>query len=276
MSLIKLGFMEGKKLFSQREIYIALFLCTVLFVMGLDAIGEPDVPLLFWRKLADVIPYVGFWFIAILIVVGVARCLPFEQEQGMSELLLTYKKGRLTLLVVKQIVILMYCVSIVLYFYGIAVFVFTMDYDLTGLFAQVKENPNLYFYANLEWTYAELMIYEFGYIVLASYIFALFIVLLSLFIKRSVFIMMIGGSIFAAGELFDKFIIKYIGTMELGYYLTTIYDYMFNGMLSFRYLNYFGPFSTNEVYGLFLFIAFLLFGMNLFLGRWQRHVAMGD
>lgn len=276
MSFIKLGLTEGRKLFQQREIYIALFLCTVIFVMGMNGVGEPATPFVFWKLLASSIPYVGFWFIAVLIVVGVARCLPFEREQEMGELMLTYKRGRLLLLIVKQIVIFIYCAMIVLYFYGVAFSILAMDYDIAGVFAQVKLAAPPYLDANPEWTFAQLLIYEYGYTVLASYIFALFTLLLSLFIKRSVFIMMIAGSIFAVGELFDKIISKYIGTMEVSNYLRAIYDYGFNGMLGFRYLDYFNIFSDSEVYGLFLLIVCLLFILNLLIGRWRRYAAMGD
>ncbi|MCJ7842698.1 hypothetical protein MUB24_17690 [Lederbergia sp. NSJ-179] len=275
MSFIKLGLMEGKKLFWQREIYIALFLCTLFFVMAMISDPDPPGPLLFWKTLVSIVPYIGYWFIAILIVVGVARCLPFDREQKMEELMLTYKKGRLPLLMVKQAVIFIYCALIVLYFYLVAGITLATNYDTAGLFTQTKLSPNLSVHLNPEWTFAQLLLYEYGYMVLASYIFALFIFLLSLCIKRSVYIMMMAGSIFAGGEIFDKVIAKYIGTMELSNYLTPMYEYGFNGMLGFQYLGSFSIFSASEVYGLFLLIACLLFMLNLFTGRWRRYGSLG-
>lgn len=276
MHFINLVWTEGKKLFQHREIYIALFLCTVLFVMGMKSVGGSDAPYQFWRELTNAIPWFGFWFISVLIVVGVAKCLPFEREQEMSGLLLTYKRGRLQLFIVKQIITLIYSAVIVLYFYLVSFFILAMDYDTKGLFAQVKMNSPSFFNKDLEWTFAQLLVYEYGYTVLASYIFALFIMFLSLLVKRSVFIMMIAGSIFAAGELYDKFIRKFIGTLDLNNYLSAIYDYGFNGMLSYQYLYFFKPFSESEVYILFLLIACFLFILNLFIGRWRRYAAMGD
>lgn len=276
MHYINLVWTEGKKLFQQREIYIALFLCTVLFVMGMGYAGERDTPYEFWNEFTGAIPWVGFWFIAVLIVVGVAKCLPFEREQEMGELMLTYKRGRLQLLIVKQIVIFIYCSVVVLYFFVVSFFILAMDYDIAGLFAQVKVNPPHYLNANLEWTFAQLLLYEYGYTVLASFIFGLFTLLLSLLIKRSVFIMMIAGSIFAIGELYDKFIQRFIGTLELNNYLSAVYDYGFNGMLSYKYLGSFKPFSDIEIYIMFLLIACSLFALNLFIGRWRRYAAMGD
>lgn len=276
MHLINLVWTEGKKLFQQREIYIALILCTFLFMMLMKNVGESNTPYEFWYQLTGAIPWVGFWFIAVLIVVGVAKCLPFEREQEMGELMLTYKRGRLQLLIVKQIVTLIYSAVVVLYFYLVSFFILAMDYDTTGLFAQVKVNPPWFFNENLEWTFAQLLVYEYGYTVLASFIFALFIMFLSLFIKRSVFIMMIAGSAFAAGELYERFIQEFIGTLELNNYLSAIYDYGFNGMLSFQYLDYLKPFSESDVYILFLLIVCFLFILNLFIGRWKRYAAMGD
>lgn len=268
MSFIKLGLVEMKKLVQQREIYIALFLCTVIYLMGLKSVGESDKPSELWKGLIEAIPWFGFWFIAVLIVVGVSKCLSFEREQEMSELLLTYKKGHLQLLIVKQIITLIYCAVIVLYFYVVSFFSLANGYSTSGIFAQIKVNPN--------WTFAQLLVYQYGYTVLASYIFALFILALSFFIKRSVFIMMIAGSIFAVGELYEKFIAKFIGTMKLSEYLGAIYDYGFNGMLSHRYLEFLSPFSKSEVYFLFIAIALLLFTLNLIIGRWRRYASMGD
>ena len=276
MNFIKLGWMEMKKLFLQREIYIALFLCTVFFAMGVFSIGDAVTPIAFWRELASVIPYIGFWFIAVLIVVGIARCLPFEREQKMDELLLTYGKGFLTLLIIKQFTIFIYCAVIVLYFYIIAFFGLAMKYDIAGLFSRIELDPPFLFDANPNWTFAKLLIYEYGYTVLASYIFALFTLLLSLFIKRSVFIMMVAGGIFALGELYEKFIESFIGTMELSEYIGAIYDYGFNGMLSYQYLDTFSPFSKTEIYILFLFVALLLFALNLLIGRRRKNAWMGD
>lgn len=65
--------------------------------------------------------------------------------------------------------------------------------------------PN-YLNPNPNWTFAKFIILEGGYMVLASYIFALFVFLLSLFIKRSVFIMMTASGVFALGELCEKYI----------------------------------------------------------------------
>lgn len=276
MSIIKLGLMEIKKLFQQREIYIALFLCTVIYLMGMKSIGESDKPYELWKGLIDAIPWIGFWFIAVLIVVGASKCLSFEREQEMSELLLTYKKGHLKLLIVKQIFTLIYCAIIVLYFYVVSFFSLGNGYSTSGIFAQIKVNPPFYSDANPNWTFAQLLVYQYGYTVLASYIFALFILALSFFINRSVFIMMIAGSIFAAGELYEKFIAKFIGTMKLSDYLGAIYDYGFNGMLSHQYLGFFKPFSEGEVYILFSVIALLLFTLNLIIGRWRRYASMGD
>lgn len=276
MNFIRLGCMEMKKLFLQREIYIALFLCTVLFAMVLISIGDATTSVAIWKELASIIPYIGFWFIAVLIVVGIARCLPFEREQNMDELLLTYKKGRLTLLIIKQLTIFIYCAVVALYFYIIAFIGLTMKYDVIGLFAHVELDPPFLFDANPNWTFARLLIYEYGYTVLGSYIFALFTLLLSLFIKRSVFIMMIAGGIFALGEIYEKFIESFIGTMKLSEYIGVIYDYGFNGMLSYRYLDTFSPFSEMEVYILFMLVALLLFTLNLLVGRWKRNAWLGD
>lgn len=278
MGFYKLLFVEGKKLIFQRDIYIALFICTVLFWLAINSSPEPPSPFQFGKSLASVMPWIGYWFVSVLIVVGIARCLPFEREQGMEELIHTYKKGRLHLLVVKQVTLLVYCALVVIYFYLLAIAAYAMQYDTGGLFAQVRMAESPYVSVNPSWTFAQLLLYEYGYLVLAAYIFALSILFLSFIIKRSVFIIMIAGGSFAAGEIFYFFLLRYIGTMEISKYLYFINRYGFNGMLGFNYLdsltvNYI---SAIQVYGLFAVIIVLLFLLNLAAKRWMRHVAVGD
>lgn len=276
MEFSKLAWTEGKKLFSQRELYIALFLCTVLYVMSLNAVTDSSQAVLFWKEVATAIPYVGYMLIAVTVVVGVSRCIPFEREQEMEELLVTYKRGRVQLLAVKQFVIFLYCAMIVLFYYMIASVVLLTYASPTGLFAQMGEDAPNYVSANPDWTFAKLILYEAGYTVLASYIFALFVLLLSLFIKRSVFIMMAAGGIFALGELYEKYIYNWIQTIPGMFNLVYGYRYGLNGMLSFEYLQVYVPLSKTGVLLLFLSLAAGLFTVNLILGRRRINVALGN
>lgn len=252
MGFSKLAWVEGKKLFSQRELYIVLFLCTVLYVMNLNAVTDSSQSVVFWQEMASVMPYIGYMLIAVTVVVGVSRCLPIEREQEMEELLVTYKAGRVQLLVVKQFVLFLFCVSIVL-FYSIIISLVLLAYaSPTGLFAHMGANAPHYLNPNPDWTFAKFMIVEGGYMVLASYIFALFVFLLSLFIKRSVFIMLTAGGIFALGELCEKYIFYYIQTMPGFDYLVYAYRYGLSGIMSFEYLEGNVPLSNTEVLLLFL------------------------
>ena len=276
MEFSKLTWVEGKKLISQRELYIALFLCTILFVMNLNAVTASSQSVVFWQEMASVMPYVGYMLIAVTIVVGVSRCMPFEREQEMEELLVTYKGGRVQLLAVKQFVLFLFCVSIVLFYYAIASLVLLAYASPTGLFAQMGESAPNYINPNPDWTFAKLMLLEGGYMVLASYIFALFVFLLSLFIKRSVFIMLTAGGIFALGELYEKYIFYYIQSMPGIEYLVDVYRYGLNGIMSFGYLEGYVVFSNTEVLLLFLCLAAGLFIVNLLLGRRRINVALGN
>lgn len=278
MSFIKLGLTEMKKLFQQPEIYIALFLCTVYYYLGLRDTGDSFNPTSgLWRAMLDAVPWFGFWMIAVLVVIGSAKCLPIEREQEMNELLLTYKKGQVQLLMVKQAVMFIYCAIIVSYFYLVSFFTLVTKYSISGAFNQIKVNPPVYFInANPDWTFAQLLLFQFGYMVLASYIFSLCILALSFFIKRSVFIMMIAGSVFALEELYDKYLCYYTGSMKLDVYLRNIYDYGFNGMLGHQYLEGLSPFSEGEIYILFMVFALLLFAFNLAIGRWRRYASVGN
>ncbi|REB06630.1 hypothetical protein DVB69_13130 [Sporosarcina sp. BI001-red] len=276
MGFSKLAWMEGKKLFSQRELYIALFLCTVLYVMSLDVLIDSTQPVVFWQEMATVMPYIGYMLIAVIVVVGVSRCMPFEREQEMEELLVTYKGGRVQLLAVKQFFLFLFCVLIVLIYYGIASLVLLAYASPTGLFAQMGESAPNYVNPNPDWIFAKLMLLEGVYMVLASYIFALFVFLLSLFIKRSVFIMLTAGGIFALGELCEKYIFYYIQTMPGIDYLVYGYTYGLNGIMSFEYLEGHVPLSNTEVLLLFLCLAAGLFTLNLLLGRRRIRVALGN
>ncbi|GKV70425.1 hypothetical protein NCCP2716_29230 [Sporosarcina sp. NCCP-2716] len=276
MGFSKLAWVEGKKLFSQRELYIALFLCTLLFVMNVNALPDSPQSVVFWQEMASVMPYFGYMMIAIIVVVGVSRCMPFEREQEMEEVLVTYKGGRVQLLAVKQFVLFFFCVSIVLFYYGIASIVLLAYASPTGLFTQMGESAPNYLSPNPNWTFAKLMLLEGGYMVVASYIFALFVFLLSLFIKRSVFIMLTAGGIFALGELYEKYIFYYIQTMSGIDYLVYGYTYGLNGIMSFGYLERYVVFSNREVLLLFLCLAAGLFVVNLLLGRRRIRVALGN
>ena len=112
--------------------------------------------------------------------------------------------------------------------------------------------------------------------VLASYIFALFVFLFSLFIKRSVFIMMTAGGVFALGELCEKYIFSWIQTVPGIHNLVYGYRYGLNGMMSFEYLQVYVPFSKTDVLLLFLCLAAGLFTVNLILGRRRIDVALGN
>ncbi len=272
MGFSKLAWVEGKKLFSQRELYIALFLCTVLFVMSLNAVTASSQSVVFWQEMASVMPYIGYMLIAVTVVVGVSRCMPFEREQEMEELLVTYKGGRMQLLAVKQFVLFFFCVSIVLFYYGIASIVLLAYASPTGLFTQMGESAPNYLNPNPDWTFAKLMLLEGGYMVVASYIFALFVFLLSLFIKRSVFIMLTAGGIFALGELYERYF-YFIQNIPGIDYLVDVYRYGVNGIMGFEYLEWH---SNTEVLLLFLCLVTGLFTLNLILGRRRIHVALGN
>ncbi len=280
MTLFNMIGYELKKLFTrQKEIYIALVICTILFVIISRSFDDSYILTSFWRDLIQIIPWAGYFMIAAMIVVGTARVMPVEQEQRMTELLVTYPKGRLHLVVAKQIVVFLYCLLVTLYFHMVAFLVLLTKYEFTGAFTRIIEqrvhnvptpNEQLFF--------VEMFAYEIIYLTLASYVFALFIFSLSLFIQRSALVMITAGSLFLFGELTYRF--YFLSESQIGVLFNYIYRFGFSGMLSFHYLeDYAGEdsfFSMSGVLLFFILLSGLLFVLNLRIGRRQAYVAMGN
>lgn len=279
MQIISLSIAEGKKLFRQREVYIALLLCTALMLFGIrQTTSLTGESFLFWRELINQMPFIGYLFIGIMVIVGVSRCLSFEREQRMDDLLKSYKNGRMQLLIAKQLSILLYCATIVLYFYGVATLMLASIYDTKGLLntvGKIEQLGYLYVTMNPAWTIGQLILFEISYLIIVSTIFGYFILLLSLLIKRGVFVMMLGGGLFFGLELFDKMIGKYVGQYEWSNLIPQLYRYGFNGMLNFNYVNW--PINLTAIQSYFvLSIVFMLFFIvNLVVGRLRTYADMG-
>lgn len=275
MSLINMVRYELKKLFTrQKEIYIALVICTILLIMMIQDPLSPS----FWPNLVQQIPLNGYFMIAAMIAVGTARVMPFEREQRMTELLVTYPKGRIHLMAAKQIVVFIYCLIVTLYF-NLVVFLHSlMTQEFTGAFTRIIDqrvhnvptpNEQLFF--------VEMFAYEILYLTLASYVFALFIFSLSLFIQRSAIIIITAGGLFLFSELTD-IMIRFFSESQIATLFNYIYLYGVSGLLSFRYIEgWVDPFfSMSGALLFFILLSGLLFALNLRIGRRQAYVAMGN
>lgn len=69
--------------------------------------------------------------------------------------------------------------------------------------------------------------------------FALCLFLVAQFVRRSVFIMLIGGAVVLVVELFDKFVMRFIGQMEVANYVSAIIDFSINSLVNLEFLNIF-------------------------------------
>lgn len=241
---MKLELFELRKIIRFKEIYIAALMCTgfllLFFYNSVYFSGEFDFP--FWKSIHDFMPQIGFWMVAIMIVVGGARIIPFEGESGTSELLKTYKLGLNRLAISKIVALLIFCLIVVTYFYGLAIMINGYIYSIDGGNSPLSltyYSPSVVIDSGIgEWTNWQYLFYEYVYMVIASGSFGLFVFLISLLVKRSVLVMAICGGIFALFELYDKFIATFLSTNLIGSYILDLYQYGYNGMLSFFYLEH--------------------------------------
>lgn len=236
--------MELKKLVVQKEIYIILAICTLMIVLSQKAfyLAEDEVQLYrFSKSLLDFIPMVGYLFLLFPIIIAVARILPFEYEQKMIELLATYKYGRKMLLLVKLIVLFFVCAFIVFYFLLIVGGVSYFIYGLDNWMLDIESISWIYMdmYLKGEWHVWKVLAFEYVYLLLSTFTFALCLFLVAKFVRKNVFIMFIGGAVFLVVELFDKFVMRFANQMKIGEYINIIIKYSFNSLLNFEFLNIF-------------------------------------
>ena len=232
--------MELKKLVVQKEIYIILAICTLMVWLSGKAVMLSEVePYRFSKSLLNFMPWMGYLFLLFPIIVVVARVLPFEYEQKMVELLATYKYGRKRLLFVKLIVLFCVCAFIVLYFFLIAGVVSYFFYGLDDWTLNIESIGYLYVDLEGEWRVWEILIFQYIYLLLSTFLFALSLFLVARFIRRSIFIMLIGGAVVLVVELLDKFVMGFIGQMQIASYVGVIIDFSINRLVNFEFLNIF-------------------------------------
>ena len=230
---------ELRKLLSFKVIYIALFFCLFLLTLFFYSSGfnissfDPE----FWKSMRDFMPRNGAWFVAIMIVVGISRMLPYEIETGIDELLKTYKQ-KTKLLFAKLYVVFIYCLSMVTLFYGIAFVVYGWAYSLEGYNLSMAEvNANMWVDLQIgsftQWQY---LLYEYTHLVFISFSYGLCVLTVSLFVKKSVWVMAVCGGFFALFEFFDGFLGQFLSTSETWSFLFVVYKYSYNGMLHLAYL----------------------------------------
>ncbi|MBK3497057.1 hypothetical protein JFL43_19895 [Viridibacillus sp. YIM B01967] len=230
---------EVKKFLLFKEIYIAVVFCTGLTLLMQSAIVSPDEPFYFWKNMHDFMGYVGYWMVAILLVVGVSRIVPFENETGIDELLKTYKYGKRKLLFAKLWLVLIYSIVVVTFLYSVVFIFFSSNYRINGVNSMLVEGnyQSPWDFKGIgNWTNGQYFLFQYIYMIIASFSFALFLFLISILVKRSVVIMMICGGLFAVLELIKRFLLLYFSSSEIGYVLSLLYHYGYNGMLSAFYM----------------------------------------
>ena len=234
--------MELKKLVVQKEIYIILAICTLMIWLSQKAYFISEVESYrFSKSLLDFMPWVGYLFLLFPIIVSVSRILPFEYEQKMVELLATYKYGRKMLLFVKLIVLFCVCAFTVFYFFLIAGIVCYFFYGLDDWTLNIESIGWIYMemYLGGEWRVWEVLSFQYIYLLLSTYLFALSLFLVARFVRRNVYIMLVGGAVVLVVELLDKFFMRFIGQMQVGHYVSVIIDFSINSLVNFEFLNIF-------------------------------------
>lgn len=252
---------ELRKLVSFREVYIALFFCLILLSLQFYMDRIPDPNYTFWLSMRNLFQGNGAWYIAVMIVVGISRVLPYERETGIDELLKTYKHGISKILLAKLVAIFLYCFSVVTFFYVVA-------FSVYGKTHSFEENNNMpigenqtYSWiglqpVNLDWQY---LLYEYTYLIIASFSFGLCVLAISLVVKRSVWVMAICGGGFATFEFSYHFLLKFFSTDVIGVIIADLYRFGYNGMLHMFLLNM-GPLLQLSIsmLVLYLFIPIVL------------------
>ena len=234
--------MELKKLVVQKEIYIILAICTLMIWLSQKAYFISEVESYrFSKSLLDFMPWVGYLFLLFPIIVAVSRILPFEYEQKMVELLATYKYGRKMLLFVKLIVLFCVCAFTVFYFFLIAGSVSYLFYGLDDWTLNIESIGWIYMemYLGGEWRVWEVLSFQYIYLLLSTFLFALSLFLVARFVRRNVYIMLVGGAVVLVVELLDKFFMRFIGQMQVGHYVSVIIDFSINSLVNFEFLNIF-------------------------------------
>ena len=243
---MKIVHVELRNLLSFREVHIALLLCLGMLSIFFYADRLPDPNFTFWLSMHDFMPRIGFWFVAVMIVVGISRMIPYDRETGIEDLLKTYRHGKTKLLLAKLYAVFIYCLLIVTLFYLFAFGVYRAFYTIEGHLIPMVEsyhtnlwiqfhNPHIVIFTRLQY-----FLFEYSYMILASFSFGLFVIIVSLFAKRSVWVMAICGGYFAMFELYAK-LLRTIGFGELFYWLfhfpiNLLYTYGYNGVMGFEYM----------------------------------------
>ncbi len=221
----------------QKEIHIILAICTLMIGLSQKVYYSVEEVQLyrFSKSLLDFVPMVGYLFLLFPIIVAVARVLPFEYEQKMMELLATYKYGRKIFLLVKLIVLFCYCAFIVFYFFLVAGIISYFFYGLDNWMLDIESIGYMYIDLGGEWRVWEVLAFEYVYLLLSTFTFVLCLFLVAQFVRRSIFIMLIGGATFLVVELFDKYVTRFINHD----YINLIIKYSFNRLVNFEFLNVF-------------------------------------
>lgn len=247
---------EVKKFLQFKEIYIAAILCTGLTFLILFSVDSPEEPFFFWRFIHEFMGYFGYWMVAILLVVGVSRVVPLENETGIDELLKTYKFGKRKLLFAKLWLILIYSIVVITFLY-LEVFIFFSSNNLIDGINSTLVEENYHSAWDIksidDWTNGQYFLFQYLYMIIASFSFALFVFLISIVVKRSVIVMMVCGGLFAVFELIERFLLYYFSTSKVGEVLSFLYDYGYNGMLSAFYMPHF---QIDEFWKLIVYVLF--------------------
>lgn len=159
----------------------------------------------------------------------------------MIKSLATYKYGRKSLILVKLAVLFCICAFTILYFFIIAG---TISYFLYGFDDWMLTTNSIDFiYLDMflegEWLVWQVLVFEYIYLLLSTFTFALSLFLVARFIRRSVFIMLTGGAVFLLVELLDKFVMSFVNQMKISEYINIMIRYSFNSLVNFELLDLF-------------------------------------
>lgn len=257
MELLKIYY-EFLKVFQQRELYVGLIICTLLYGLSFKNSSADTINL----AVVNGVPYIGYWFIIIMTIIVATHSEVFEQEHAMNELLGTLKKGHVSLTRTKLLVQALMSLSIVSYFFILTLVISVVMWKDVPNF-NVVDSPYVPFTMN-SWLILGI---EFTIALLGSVFLNFIMQFLAQFIKHSGWLMIIGGTIFIGIEVLTRYGI--FSDIKIINWLTT---YSFNNVLSMTIFTSFWNYTIQDVSTFLLLGSMVMFGMIIITRKIRSYV----
>lgn len=257
MELIKC---EVYKIFSQKIIYIVLFIFIVLYILYFNSgtsVHAVNKEVLGWVNIIGFNFQIGYYFIGGLTIIGLTTMFSREYTSRMDRLIFSSKHGRMKLVFAKMVATLIYVSFITLLFSCVAIFINGTSFGLKGWNLSLMQIDNFYFTTIFEGTILNFYIIQQLYTIFGSFLFGLFIIFLSTLTRRT-FMPIIGG---LAVFLMPDIMLNGPLTMPVLYNLFIYQEYIaleYLGVLTLPYVQLMGMDLYYEQYLLLKMILLLI------------------